>query len=138
MDKEILDLLHRSFDETLSGDEKHRLQQALAASSEIRKEQQRLRLMRQKIRQSAATTFGEGFTKKVMDALQNEEDLFFHMFLRFVRPTAIAAAILLTGIIAFNLSRADYISWENALGISQTSIEELFDPAQYLALETEQ
>lgn len=143
MDKEILDLLYRSFDETLSADDMTRLQKALSVSSELRKEQERLRFMREKIKNLPDTSFGKGFAGKVMTALEKEnvadkEEILLHILSRFVRPTAIAAAILLTGIITYNLSRADVVTWETVLGLHQTSLEEVFDPAQYLAVEGEQ
>ena len=143
MYNKILDLLYRSFDEKLDTEKQRQLEEALSTSAELREERERLLLMRKKIREQSKHSFGEQFVGSVMNAILKSEDrdeeyIFLNTFLRFVRPTAIVAAILATGIIGYNLTRADNISWEKALGLSEVSIEEVFDPASYLVLETEQ
>lgn len=143
MNKKYLDLLYRSFDEDLSPDERRQLEEALKSSSDLRQEHALLSSMRHKIAAQSKQSFGTQFAESVIDQIlhneiQHNEYLSLNILARFVRPTAIAAAVLLSGIIAYNLSRSDYISWENALGVSDVSIEEIFDPASYLALENEE
>jgi len=137
MNKKTIDLLSRSFDEELSSEERRHLKEALKTSAELRKEYDRLLSMRNKIAAQSKHSFGSEFIESVMDKILQDEYISLSVLARFVRPTAIAAALLLSGIIAYNFSRADFISWENALGISDVSIEEIFDPASYLALENE-
>jgi len=72
IEKELYELLVRSFDEELNSDEKRKLEKALASSNELRSEKKKIQTMR-KIIASKQYSFNHGFKNRVMARIEEEK-----------------------------------------------------------------
>ena len=135
------DLLYRSFDDTLSDEERHRLDEALASSSELRDEYERLAQMRQMVSDGAAGSFQPWFAQRVMrriarEGAARESDLFFEELFSMFRRVAIAAAVAAVIAISYNIYQSGSISIAATFGLQEEpALEEMLDVT--LALESE-
>jgi hypothetical protein len=103
IEKELYELLVRSFDDELNSDEKRKLEKALASSDELRSEKKKIQTMR-KIIASKQYSFNTGFKNRIMARLEEEKKPFilksdfnrtlFSVFKR-VALTGVAAIIIL-------------------------------------------
>jgi len=139
MNKELMDLLYRSFDASLGQDEQARLEEALASDPGLRKEKESLERIRSGIVGSAAKSFNPGFAGRVMAGIHQEnketsERLFESIHLLF-RPLAIAASIVIIAMASFNMYKSQSISWESVLVVPEVSIEDAYDPVIALNME---
>ena len=118
-----LDLLYRSFDQTLSHDEEKTLRDALAASPELGLEKARIEEMRALVSQNRRSAFKPFFTARVIqriDALENPAVNFLaHLFssFRLVTLTGAAAVALL---IAINVASATAADQNDSIGWSES------------------
>jgi hypothetical protein len=141
MDKNLKDLLYRSFDSDLDQQEKSILENALAGSAELRQEKEMIESLRQDILGVKDTSFKPGFADRVMNEISKQksdsenEPLFESLFVVF-RPIAIAATVLIIVIAGYNMSSTCEFSVEGALGIPEVTVEDVYDPS--LALVTEE
>ena len=80
MDKKIVELLYRSFDDELSQAEQQQLDQALLESKDLREEKTRIAQMRTAISDSGEKSFKPFFAEKVIrrirEAQQAQESFF--------------------------------------------------------------
>jgi hypothetical protein len=141
MDKNLKELLYRSFDSGLDQREKIMLEKALASSKELRQEKEIIESLRQDIHGVKDTPFSAGFADKVMKAItnqrsENETEQFFDSLFVFFRPIAIAATVLIIIIAGYNMSSSGQYSVEGALGIPEVTVDDVYDPS--LALVTEE
>jgi len=141
MNTQQRDLLYRSFDDTLSEEERHRLDEALASSPELRDEYERLVQMRQMVSDGAEGSFQPWFAQRVMRRIASEggvreSDLFFEELFSMFRRVAIAAATAAVITISYNLYQSDSISIAATFGLQEEpALEEMLDVT--LALESE-
>ena len=138
MSRKIKNLLYKSFEKSLSERDQRLLNEALAASEDLRGEKVLIETLREKARQTAVTGFSAGFTDRVMEhVLENhhQEEMLFESLISFFRPVAFAALLLLVGLIFYNISETNQYSIEGAYAISDISVEEAFDPIVDLTVE---
>ena len=143
MNPSIRELLYRSFDDTLSDIEQKQLEEALAASSELREEYERLVSLRRMVSDNASASFQPWFTERVMQQIRTEDaplaesEAFFSELTTMFRRVAVAAAIAVVMAVSYNLSQSDTISLAATFGIQQEepTLEEMLDVT--LAFEAE-
>lgn len=131
MNKKILKLLYRSFDDDLNQEEKKQLKEALKNSEELRKEKEHILAQRQAVSQSVVRSFKPFFAQRVMkqiDALEEKEnslEIFYNslkaMFWRF----ATVGAIGLIALILYNLGAGEGLSVKEAFYVSEITFEEI-------------
>ena len=133
MNHEILELLYRSFDERLTEEERKRLDQALAASDELRAERERIAAMREAISSTAASSFGPLFAERVMDRIREGDEPeaalepFFDSLWRFFKPLAGVAAAAVITIMTLNLRDSGALSLSAAFAVHRESIDSLLE-----------
>jgi len=133
MNDRILELLYRSFDEELTGDEKRELHDALARSEALRREKDRIEAMRNMVSASGVDTFKPFFAERVMRRLSDMREsrngiwTLQDWLSRLFRPVAIAGAAVAAGLLVFNLVQADGVSVAAAFGMSEVPIEEILE-----------
>jgi len=133
MNRELLDLLYRSFDADLTEEERQRLDEALATSEALQTEKERITSIREVLSKNATDSFKPLFTERVMRALETAEetdvstDVFFESLYRFFRPVALAAAAAAILLVSMNLWDSDDITLAAALGMQEDSIEVMFE-----------
>jgi hypothetical protein len=131
MDKKILKLLYRSFDDELDEKEKKRLEEALRKSDELRKERERILVQRQALAESPKPTFEAHFADKVMgriDSLgkkKNGWETFYETLLAMFRRLALAGAAILLLLLIYNLRTGDALSTDEIFYSSDVAIEEI-------------
>ncbi len=133
MDEKILILLHRSFDGPLTDSEQDALAEALAASPELRAEKEQIATMRAGIARAPADSFGPFFAERVMQKLAVEtasEDnpaLFFESLVYLFRRVALAGAVAVIVLVAYNWQSSDEISLASAFGANEAGVEEVLE-----------
>jgi len=140
MDKEIIDLLYRSFDADLSPLEKKLLEEALSQSNELRSEKQIISSLREDLKGEKVTSFKPFFADRVLEKIHSleqvdENEQFFQSLFVLFRPITIAAAVLIIIIAGYNINSTGHFSFEGALGISEVTVDDVYDPAFALVTE---
>lgn len=138
MNKKIIELLYRSFDEELAPNERQRLDDALAKSAALREEKERMTAMRAMISDSSKKSFHPFFAEKVMRRLRQAEsdpETFLDSLISVFRPVAFAAIIILIMLISYNLNKTENYSLAGALGEHQVTLEEVIDPIYMFTME---
>lgn len=131
MNRKILKLLYRSFDDELSAQEQSKLDMALAQNPELQGIKDEISARRKILAEGEAGSFGPYFAERVMSRIRsgtNTEnglaslyDAFKTIFRRFVLAGALVLLILFT----YNLSIGDKFSAEEAFYASDTTYTEL-------------
>ncbi len=133
MDKKILKLLYRSFDDELNPEEKKQLDRALKESEELQKEKEQILAQRQALAASSAPPFRPFFTKRVMNRIEslgqkkNEFESFSETLLLMFRRFAIVGAVILLILLIYNLQTSDILSSEEILYASDFTFEEILN-----------
>jgi anti-sigma factor RsiW len=131
MNKKILKLLYRSFDDGLSEKERKQLEEALEASTEIQREKEQIAAERQAISASAVQSFKPGFAERVMSRIQamgeeeNTLEAFYGTLKAVFRRLAVAAAVIMIALITINLIIGECLSAHKAFYISELTFEEV-------------
>lgn len=132
MNKKILELLYRSFDERLNPGEQKILDQALSDSAELRAEKNRIAQMRAMITDSSPDGFHPFFAEKVLRQIRSQArpavESFFESFIELFRPVAIAAAILFIVLLSYNLFKSENKSLASAFAEPEIRLEQALDP----------
>jgi anti-sigma factor RsiW len=134
MNDAMLGLLHRSFDGGLTPKEQALLDEALAASEDLRIEHRRIQAIRARISRGATDTFKPFFTTRVMARIAKaaEQDAtaerFFGALSYAFRRVALAGVLIIAGFIIYNIAATDEISFTTVLGAPEISIDEVFEP----------
>jgi anti-sigma factor RsiW len=132
MNKKILELLYRSFDERLNPGEQKILDQALSDSAELRAEKNRIAQMRAMISDSSAKGFHPFFAEKVLRRIRTQAppaaESYFESLIALFRPVAIAAAILFIMLLSYNLFTSEDKSLATALAEPEIRLEQALDP----------
>lgn len=131
MNKKILRLLYRSFEEKLEEKEQKQVEEALRRSEELRQEKERIAAMRKAVADSAHRSFKPFFAERVMNRIMagEKESLMISVFepLKAVfQRLAIAAAIIIIVLMVYNLSMGESFSMDEAFYVSELTIEEIF------------
>jgi anti-sigma factor RsiW len=138
MNPRLRDLLYRSFDGTLSDEERRQLDAALDRSPALREEYGQIVTMRRMIARSATRSFGPWFAMRVMQRIAEAApgaDLFFETLFRTFRRVALAASIAAIALAAYNLSQSDTVSLAATFGFSEPALEQMLDVMTAFELE---
>ena len=133
MDKKILKLLYRSFDDELNPEDKKNLDQALTRSPELRKEKERILAQRRALAESPKPSFKALFPERVMNRIKtldqekNGFESFYETLLLMFRRFAIAGAALLLLLLIYNLQTGDALSTDEIFYASDAAIEKMID-----------
>ncbi len=133
MDKKILKLLYRSFDDELGEKEKKQLEKALHKSETLQKERERIILQRQVIADSPQPAFTPYFAERVMGRIEslgekkNGLETFYVTLLSMFRRLAFAGAAILLILLIYNLRTGDALSTDEIFYSSDNAIEEISD-----------
>lgn len=130
MDNNLYNLLLRSFDNTLSDNERLQLENALLSSGELRSLQEEIGNLRRRLQSVRSETFKPFFTERVIERLNTPQHSIGEYFVSVFRSVAISAAVLVIICSAYNISQDHNLTLDSALGIHHQTIE------QVLALET--
>ena len=131
MDRKILELLYRSFDDKLNSEEQEVLNNALKDSPELQQEKERITLMRRTVSGSAEESFKPFFAERVMQRIKTQTSVkkettedFFNSLLWSFRRVAIAGVAAALILLAINFIEADSISVDSALSMPQLTLED--------------
>ena len=131
MNKKLLKLLYRSFDDDLKPKEQKQLAEAMEKSQELQKEKEHIIAQRRTISENAALSFQPFFAERVMAHLtssgKKENGLaawynaFKAVFLRF----AVVGLVIMLILVTYNLNIDDSLSSEEVFFSSDATYEEL-------------
>lgn len=142
MNKKLLNLLYRSFDEELFNNNKQQLESALTQYQELREEKKKIELIRKNISDTAVKSFHPFFADKVMRRIKQNgtkgKEIFFESLLHTFRPVLITATIIIIMLVSFNLFKSEKISLRAALGEPEINFEDVVDPAFTITMEISQ
>jgi anti-sigma factor RsiW len=133
MDRKILKLLYRSFDDELTEKERARLEKAVKESDDLRKEKDRILAQREALAESAAPSFRSLFPERVMrrieslDQKKNGFESFYETLLVVFRRFAIVGAAILLLLLIYNLQSGDILSSDEIYYASDLTFEEILD-----------
>jgi hypothetical protein len=136
MDKKSLNLLYRSFDDTLTPEEERALQKQLKESLELRQEKSRILAIRQGIAGNATASFKPLFAERVINRIRTEESrlvqqqLFFETLLTLFRRVALVGCIVAILLISLN-----FITGSTGSDMSASTLEEILIPTFSTSLE---
>jgi hypothetical protein len=138
MNKKMLELLYRSFDDALTQAEQLQLDDALTKSTELQEERDRIVHMRAMISDGSVPSFHPFFAEKVMRRIREAErsqESFFDSLIEVFRPVAIAATIFFIVLLSYNLLKSDKISLASAFAEPEIRLEQALDPTLTLVME---
>lgn len=133
MDKKILKLLYRSFDDKLNPEETERLDRALKESEALRKEKEQIFAQRNALAESSSPSFKPFFPERVMGRIESLQDKkngfesFYETLLLIFRRFAIVGAAILLLLFIYNLQSGDILSSEEIMFASDITFEEILD-----------
>jgi anti-sigma factor RsiW len=133
IDKGILELLYRSFDDDLTDRERAKLEKALASSEALKVERERIASMREAVSASRASGFGYMFTERVMKRVRSADladettPAFFESLSRVFRPVAIAGLAAAVALMVYNIVESRHLSFSAALGVPEVTLEEVLE-----------
>ena len=140
MNKNLMDLLYRSFDEHLTPDEQELLDKALIDEKDLQNEKRSLEQIRSGVSKTRAKSFSPGFANRIMQSISDTgheagDRLFESIYVLF-RPIAIAASIIILVMATINFYKSDTISWESAIVLPEVSVQDAYDPVVVLNMES--
>jgi hypothetical protein len=127
MNQEMLDLLYRSFDSELMKSEQEQLQQALAASPELRAEKQQIVATRERLQKGAADAFKPFFLTRLNATLhrgQQQQEEFFSSLKWSFRLVSLVGALTVVFLFAYSSVSEQTISVDSLLGMPQVTLED--------------
>lgn len=129
-------LIYKSFDGRLSGEEQKMLESELQNSPAFKEEYEYLSRMRTAVSHTAKDSFEPFFEERLLGKLNRsvKTESYFDavskpLFASFGR-IAVAAIIILVILISYNLNNGNNYAIDNLLGNSKTNIATAFDPFQ--------
>ncbi|MCP4631321.1 MAG: hypothetical protein GY855_00230 [candidate division Zixibacteria bacterium] len=133
MDKKIKKLLYLSFDSELTKTEKKLLENALAASEELRNEKNLIEKLRETTVSEQKDRFKPFFAERVMQRIESmespeaESEQFFASMLKLFKPIAVVGVTAVFILTAFNIYKGNDLSLSSVLGIYEESSNEFFE-----------
>lgn len=131
MNKKILKLLYRSFDDDLDAKEQKQLAEALENSEELRKEKEQVEAQRRAISNSAAQSFKPFFAERMMSRIQalGEKENILETFYETLKAAfwrfAATGAVIMIALISINLVIGESLSMDEAFYVSELTFEEI-------------
>jgi hypothetical protein len=136
MNEQMKELLYKSLDAQLNEHEQHLLDEALDQSAELRQEKERISELRHQISHGAKASFSAGFADRIMAKLYGQRELDLTAYLiKMFRPVAIAAAILITLSVSYNIWHSENLTLDAILATNDVAPEVAFNPLIDLAQE---
>ncbi len=133
MNKTILKLLYRSFDDELNEKEREQLEKALKESKELQEEREQIIAQRQALAASSPPSFKPFFAERVMNRIEtlgrknNGLESFYETLLLMFRRFAVIGAAILLLLLIYNLQTGDILSSEEMLFASDFTFEEILN-----------
>ena len=131
MDKNMLDLLYRSYDETLSLEKQRELERALKESPELRKEKEQIGALRGALTNTRAESFSPFFAERVTNRLinmanpQKVQQEFFESLNFIFKRVIIAGSIATLILFSVNILYNDTNSYKQEMtSTSEVTLEE--------------
>jgi anti-sigma factor RsiW len=133
MNQDLLTLLYRSLDEDLAPAERKALEEALAASQDLRLERERLLAVRAAVSGSAADSFKPFFAERVMRRLSGDRlaagaGQFWPGWRPVFTRVALAGVVTAVALVLVNLAQTDRVSVTAALGLPEVSLDQMAKP----------
>lgn len=130
MKKDLLALLYRSLDEDLPPSDRKALEEALAASEELRRERERLLAVRAAVSRNTADSFKPFFAERVMRRLAETRQgakaaQFWQGWVPVFRRVALAGVVAAIALAVANFMQTDGVSVKAAMGLPDVSLEQL-------------
>ncbi|MBN1782082.1 hypothetical protein JW948_13195 [bacterium] len=132
MKRSVRDLLFKSFDASLTEKEQQHLDSELSGSASLNEEKRQIERMRQTLAGMKHPSFKPFFADRVMNNLLkpgDESDIFFESLKLAFGRMAIAAAIIITGLLSYDAIRYHHPVLSNILPSGQNNLEQALDPA---------
>jgi hypothetical protein len=133
MDKKILRLLYRSFDDELNVKERRQLEKAIEESKQLQKEREQILAQRQALAAGSRPSFKPDFSERVMDRIEslgtkkNGFESFYETLLFMFRRFALVGAAILLLLLIYNLQTGDILSSEEIIFVSDFTFEEILN-----------
>jgi anti-sigma factor RsiW len=133
MDESMMKLLYRSFEDELTSEEQHRLEEALATSLELRRKRARIQRIREALSSSAVRSFEPMFAERIRLSMRLRKSalarrqIFSQSLSRRFRPLAIAAAAIIVILAAVNLWTSGDSSLSAVLGLNDEPTAEYME-----------
>jgi hypothetical protein len=133
MDKKILKLLYRSFDDKLNEKDRKQLEKAMKESKELQKEKEQIFAQREALAESSVPGFKLLFPERVMNRIEslqkkkNGYESFYETLLLMFRRFAIVGAAILLLLLIYNLQTGDILSSEEIMFASDFTFEEILN-----------
>ncbi|MEE8376870.1 MAG: hypothetical protein V3R45_00735 [Candidatus Aminicenantaceae bacterium] len=131
--KKVLKLLYRSFDTDLSEREQQRLDEALEQSKDLREERELILSRRQVVADSAVKSFRPYFADRVISqiaAIEDKKDTqesFYDALMFVFRRFAFVGALVMIGLIFFNVINGHIIPVDEIFFASDLALEEILN-----------
>ena len=131
MNKNLLDLLYRSFEEELKLEDRDRLNKALKMSDDLRKEKKQLEKLRKTVSTLGTESFKPFFEERVMQRLDRLNNNSFILeksvddLIVLFKPLGLAISAVILVILAYNLGINGTLSFESVLGIPGYTTENI-------------
>jgi hypothetical protein len=130
MNKKMLKLLYRSFDDQLKEKEQKKLAKALEHSPGLRREKEQIEAQRKVVANTAAQSFKPFFVERVMgqvNALGGKTNglgmqMFYESLVSVFRRFAVAGAVISVLLFIYNQGIGDILSLEEALTMSDITL----------------
>ena len=140
MDSKIVKLLYRSFDTSLNPEEQKKLDEAMEQSDQLRKESERIKIIRKKLEANKEQSFNPFFADKVMQrinkiSIMDNNELFYESLFKVFKPVMVAAILLIIGISSYNIANTRQFSLEGVLAVPEVTLEQAFDPSLSIDME---
>ncbi len=130
----MLTLLYRSFDDSLTAHEQQLLDEALALSSELRAEKKNIEAQRQLVSGiGEELSFRPFFAERLMNRITTEKekasypDIFFETLLLLFKRVALAGAAACLIVIVYNLVLGENLKSNEAFYVSQVTYEQILE-----------
>jgi hypothetical protein len=138
MIEKYVELLYRSFDDSLSPREEEELENALEIYESLRREKEKISDMRRALAESGKQKFPSFFVERVMSRInswETKEEIWYESIMGVFRPIAVAAIMLLIILLTYNFNTNKKISFNSAMNTPSVTVEDAFDPFTFLSLE---
>jgi len=141
MDKNLIDLLYKSFENTLTPQEKELLDSSLERSAELRLEKEQIAAMRQVIAVNGGGTFKSFFAERVMrriHEIQKNPDMandFFESLVYMFRRVALIGIIAVIVLFSVQLFDKDTVTHVTEQTISEMTLDDVLNEAFSTSLE---
>ena len=125
MNRSLYNLLLRSFDTQLPEKERKNVDAALAGSERLRSAKEDIAALRGALRSTRELKFSPFFAERVVQQLRAPQQPVDEYFVSVFGRLAAGAALLVLLLSAYNLTQSNAISLESALGIHQSSLQQV-------------